>query len=40
LVDQELKVLDLMHAAESMPWELTQAERKRAGIARAGRAGA
>jgi ABC-type branched-subunit amino acid transport system ATPase component len=34
-VDQELKVLDLVHAAESMPWELSQAERKRAGIGRA-----
>jgi ABC-type branched-subunit amino acid transport system ATPase component len=34
-VDEELKVLDLVHAAESMPWELTQAERKRAGIGRA-----
>jgi branched-chain amino acid transport system ATP-binding protein len=34
-VDDELKSLDLVHAAESMPWELTQAERKRAGIGRA-----
>src|ERR1700739_4114385 len=34
-VDDELKVLDLVHAAESMPCELTQAERKRAGIGRA-----
>jgi ABC-type branched-subunit amino acid transport system ATPase component len=34
-VDEELKVLDLVHAAESMPWELSQAERKRAGIGRA-----
>ena len=34
-VDEELKILDLEHAAESMPWELTQAERKRAGIGRA-----
>ena len=34
-VDEELKVLDLVHAAESMPWELAQAERKRAGIGRA-----
>jgi branched-chain amino acid transport system ATP-binding protein len=34
-VDDELKSLDLLHAAESMPWELTQAERKRAGIGRA-----
>jgi ABC-type branched-subunit amino acid transport system ATPase component len=32
---EELKVLDLVHAAELMPWELTQAERKRAGIGRA-----
>src|SRR3984957_13652042 len=34
-VEEELKVLDLVHAAESMPWELSQAERKRAGIGRA-----
>ncbi len=34
-VDEELKLLDLVHAAESMPWELSQAERKRAGIGRA-----
>jgi branched-chain amino acid transport system ATP-binding protein len=34
-VEEELKLLDLVHAAESMPWELTQAERKRAGIGRA-----
>jgi ABC-type branched-subunit amino acid transport system ATPase component len=34
-VAEELKVLDLVHAAELMPWELTQAERKRAGIGRA-----
>jgi len=34
-VDEELKMLDLIHAAESMPSELTQAERKRAGIGRA-----
>lgn len=34
-VEEELTVLDLVHAAESMPWELTQAERKRAGIGRA-----
>jgi branched-chain amino acid transport system ATP-binding protein len=34
-VDEELKMLDLVHAAESMPWELAQAERKRAGIGRA-----
>jgi branched-chain amino acid transport system ATP-binding protein len=34
-VDAELKLLDLVAAADSMPWELTQAERKRAGIGRA-----
>src|ERR1700728_4517408 len=34
-VEEELKVLDLVHAAESMPWELAQAARKRAGIGRA-----
>ena len=34
-VDEELTVLDLVQVAESMPWELTQAERKRAGIGRA-----
>lgn len=34
-VEEELGLLDLVHAAESMPWELTQAERKRAGIGRA-----
>jgi branched-chain amino acid transport system ATP-binding protein len=34
-VEDELKLLDLAEAAESMPWELTQAERKRAGIGRA-----
>jgi branched-chain amino acid transport system ATP-binding protein len=34
-VDEELELLDLKSAAESMPWELTQAERKRAGIGRA-----
>jgi branched-chain amino acid transport system ATP-binding protein len=34
-VDEELKLLGLTAAAESMPWELTQAERKRAGIGRA-----
>jgi ABC-type branched-subunit amino acid transport system ATPase component len=32
-VDEELKLLDLVAAADSMPWELSQAERKRAGIA-------
>jgi branched-chain amino acid transport system ATP-binding protein len=34
-IDAELQLLDLVAAAESMPWELTQAERKRAGIGRA-----
>jgi branched-chain amino acid transport system ATP-binding protein len=34
-VDADLELLDLKSAAESMPWELTQAERKRAGIGRA-----
>jgi ABC-type branched-subunit amino acid transport system ATPase component len=34
-VDQELRLLDLEAVAEAMPWELTQAQRKRAGIARA-----
>jgi branched-chain amino acid transport system ATP-binding protein len=34
-VDQELELLDLKAVADSMPWELTQAERKRAGIGRA-----
>ena len=34
-VDEELKLLDLAAAADSMPWELSQAERKRAGIGRA-----
>jgi branched-chain amino acid transport system ATP-binding protein len=34
-VDEELKLLDLVAAADSMPWELAQAERKRAGIGRA-----
>jgi branched-chain amino acid transport system ATP-binding protein len=34
-VDEELELLDLKSAADSMPWELTQAERKRAGIGRA-----
>jgi len=34
-VDEELKLLDLIAAADSMPWELAQAERKRAGIGRA-----
>ena len=34
-VEEELKVLGLVQVAESMPAELTQAERKRAGIGRA-----
>jgi ABC-type branched-subunit amino acid transport system ATPase component len=34
-VDEELKLLDLVAVADSMPWELAQAERKRAGIGRA-----
>ena len=34
-VDEKLELLGLTAAAESMPWELTQAERKRAGIGRA-----
>jgi branched-chain amino acid transport system ATP-binding protein len=34
-VDAVLEVLDLTAAADAMPWELTQAERKRAGIGRA-----
>jgi branched-chain amino acid transport system ATP-binding protein len=34
-VDGDLELLDLKSAADSMPWELTQAERKRAGIGRA-----
>jgi len=34
-VDAELELLDLKAAADSMPYELTQAERKRAGIGRA-----
>jgi branched-chain amino acid transport system ATP-binding protein len=34
-VDAELKLLDLEAAADAMPWELSQAERKRAGIGRA-----
>src|ERR1700749_1643418 len=34
-VDEELQLLDLAEAADAMPWELTQAERKRAGIGRA-----
>jgi branched-chain amino acid transport system ATP-binding protein len=34
-VDEELRLLDLAAAADAMPWELTQAERKRAGIGRA-----
>ena len=34
-VDAELELLDLKAAADAMPWELSQAERKRAGIGRA-----
>jgi branched-chain amino acid transport system ATP-binding protein len=34
-VDGDLELLDLKAVAEAMPWELPQAERKRAGIARA-----
>jgi branched-chain amino acid transport system ATP-binding protein len=34
-VEDELKLLNLTAVAESMPWELAQAERKRAGIGRA-----
>jgi branched-chain amino acid transport system ATP-binding protein len=34
-VDAELELLDLAAAADAMPWELSQAERKRAGIGRA-----
>jgi len=34
-VDAELELLDLKAAADAMPYELTQAERKRAGIGRA-----
>ena len=34
-VDAELELLDLRAAADAMPWELAQAERKRAGIGRA-----
>jgi branched-chain amino acid transport system ATP-binding protein len=34
-VDAELELLDLKSAADAMPSELTQAERKRAGIGRA-----
>ena len=34
-VQDELRLLDLEAVAEAMPWELTQAERKRAGIGRA-----
>jgi branched-chain amino acid transport system ATP-binding protein len=33
-VQDELRLLDLEAVAEAMPWELTQAERKRAGIGR------
>jgi branched-chain amino acid transport system ATP-binding protein len=34
-VDAELELLDLNAVADAMPWELAQAERKRAGIGRA-----
>jgi branched-chain amino acid transport system ATP-binding protein len=34
-VDADLELLDLRAAADAMPYELTQAERKRAGIGRA-----
>jgi ABC-type branched-subunit amino acid transport system ATPase component len=34
-VDEELRLLDLAAVADAMPWELSQAERKRAGIGRA-----
>jgi branched-chain amino acid transport system ATP-binding protein len=34
-VDSELELLDLADVADSMPWELAQAARKRAGIGRA-----
>jgi ABC-type branched-subunit amino acid transport system ATPase component len=34
-VDNELELLDLADVADSMPWELAQAARKRAGIGRA-----
>jgi ABC-type branched-subunit amino acid transport system ATPase component len=34
-VRDELRLLDLEAVAEAMPWELSQAERKRAGIGRA-----
>ena len=34
-VDSELELLGLTAAADAMPWELAQAERKRAGIGRA-----
>jgi branched-chain amino acid transport system ATP-binding protein len=34
-VDAELELLDLKSVADAMPWELAQAERKRAGIGRA-----
>jgi branched-chain amino acid transport system ATP-binding protein len=34
-VDDELELLDLADVADSMPWELAQAARKRAGIGRA-----
>jgi branched-chain amino acid transport system ATP-binding protein len=34
-VAEELRLLDLTAVADAMPWELAQAERKRAGIGRA-----
>jgi branched-chain amino acid transport system ATP-binding protein len=34
-VDAELELLGLKSAADAMPWELSQAERKRAGVGRA-----
>jgi branched-chain amino acid transport system ATP-binding protein len=34
-VDAELELLDLKSVADAMPWELSQAERKRAGVGRA-----
>jgi len=34
-VDEELRLLDLEAVADAMPWELSQAARKRAGIGRA-----
>ncbi len=34
-VDEVLELLDLKAVADAMPWELSQAERKRAGVGRA-----